>query len=399
MLSTYTPLLRDPAARRFMTGSAIGRLGGAMFGMSLVAMVSTRTGSFALAGAVSATGLVVLALTAVVAGRLTDRFGQRRVTYPLVIWSSLWCAFVVAASALDWPRWMLFFSYAMATVVANVGTLSRARWAHLLRKEPGAQHTAMSLEQVVDELSFVLGPALAIALATLWFPEAGYIAASLFYLIGTLVFLSERTTEPPVDAAAHHETSLAIRTPGIVVLTCVLFMTGAIFGSNEVTAIAVAKDQGHPSASGIIVALFALGSAGAGLWFGGRTLTRSLQSLLVVGTAGMFLLEAPILLTDNLLPMALVMMVAGAATAPTLIISMQLAQQLVPPAQVNEAMSVVLTGLIIGIAAGSAVSGTVIERVEPHAGFWVPVIAGGTALTLAIAGRAVLRRRRAQPLS
>ena len=382
MLSTYTPLLKDSATRRFMIGSAIGRLGGAMFGMSLVAMISTRTGSFALAGAVSATGLVILALTAVVAGRLTDRFGQRRVTYPLLIWSSVWCAVMVAASALEWPTWTLFGAYAMATIVANLGTLSRARWAHKLRDEPNKLHTSMSLEQVVDELSFVLGPALAIALATLWFPEAGYIAAALFYLVGTLIFLSDRST-------------LAIRTPGILILTCVLFMTGALFGSNAVTAIAVAKDQGNPSASGLIVALFAVGSAAAGLWFGSRTLTRSLQSLLVVGTAGMFLLEAPILLTEHLVPIALVMMVAGAATAPTLIISMQLAQKLVPSSQVNEAMSVVLTGLIIGIAAGSALSGIVIEQVRPHAGFWVPVAAGGIALLLAVAGRAFLRRKRA----
>lgn len=395
MLSTYTPLLKDSATRRFMIGSAIGRLGGAMFGMSLVAMISTRTGSFALAGAVSATGLVILALTAVVAGRLTDRFGQRRVTYPLLIWSSVWCAVMVAASALEWPTWTLFGAYAMATIVANLGTLSRARWAHKLRDEPNKLHTSMSLEQVVDELSFVLGPALAIALATLWFPEAGYIAAALFYLVGTLIFLSDRSTEPPVDEVAHHGSALAIRTPGILILTCVLFMTGAIFGSNEVTAIAVAKDQGNPSASGLIVALFAVGSAAAGLWFGSRTLTRSLQSLLVVGTAGMFLLEAPILLTEHLVPIALVMMVAGAATAPTLIISMQLAQKLVPSSQVNEAMSVVLTGLIIGIAAGSALSGIVIEQVRPHAGFWVPVAAGGIALLLAVAGRAFLRRKRA----
>lgn len=394
MLSTYTPLLKDPATRRFMTGSSIGRLGGAMFGMSLVAMVSTRSGSFALAGAVSATGLVVLALTAVIAGRLTDRYGQRRITYPLLAWSAVWCAVLVAASSLEWPRWTLFVSYAMATVVANVGTMSRARWAHRMRDQPDQQHSAMSLEQVVDELSFVLGPAIAIGLATLWFPEAGFVVATLLYLVGTLVFLSERTTQPPVDGAAHHDTSLAVRVPGIVILACVLFMTGAIFGSNEVTAIAVAKDQGHPSASGLVVAVFSLGSAAAGLWFGGRKPSRSLPSLLVVGTGAMFLLEAPILLAEHLVPIAVVMMFAGAATAPTLIISMQLAQRLVPGTQVNEAMSVVLTGLMIGIAAGSAISGTVIENVDPHAGFTVPVAAGGTAFLLAIAGRAFLRRRR-----
>lgn len=397
VLSTYLPLLREPGARRFMLGSAIGRLGDAMFGMALVAMVSQRTGSYALAGAVSAAGLVVLATTAVVAGRLVDRFGQRIIALPLVPWAAIWSVALVVASRDGWPSWTLFVFYALSAVVVAIGTLSRSRWAYLLRDRPTKVHSAMSLEQVVDELSFVLGPAVAIALATSVSPEAGFICAAVLHCIGTLLFLSDRASEPPTDKVAHAGTSLAIRTPGIILLATVLFMTGVIFGGNEVTVIAVTDELGRPGAAGLVIAVFAVGSAVAGLVFGARHLVRSLPLLLVAGTGFMFLAELPILLTGGVWSMGAVLLVAGAGTAPTLILSMQLAQRLVPPNQANEAMSIVLTGLLIGIAAGSALAGNVIEQFTPHTGFVVPVAAGGCAVLLAVVGRTLIGRTYSPP--
>lgn len=393
MLSTYVPLLRDRANRRFLIGSAVGRLGYAMYGLALVTMVALRTKSFAVAGAVSATGLVVLAVSAVVTGRLIDRYGQRVVALPLLAWSLAWTLVVVACSAWDGPRWTLFVGYALASVPANIGTMSRARWTHRLASSPARLHSAMSLEQVVDELSFVLGPALAVALATAWFPEAGLLAAAVLAAVGTLLFLSDRPTEPPVDTAAHHSTALAVRKPGIVLLAVVLFMVGTIFGSNEVTTVAVSKHLGHESAAGVVIGLFAVGSATAGLWFGTRTLRRHPARVLAYGTAGMFLLELPVLAaTGHVVALAAALLVAGAATAPTLIIAMQLAGRLVSVAQVSEAMSVVLTGLLIGVATGSAVAGAVIERFHPAAGFVVPVTAGVIALACSVTGRRLLSR-------
>ena len=55
------------------------------------------------------------------------------------------------------------------------------------------------------------------------------------------------------------------------------------------------------------------------------------------------------------------MFVAGSATAPLLITSLSLAQRLVPKALVTEGMAVAITGILIGISAGSAVGGWAIE--------------------------------------
>ena len=107
----------------------------------------------------------------------------------------------------------------------------------------------------------------------------------------------------------------------------------------------------------------------------------------------MVVLEAPVLLASNLWLLAAVMLFAGMATAPTLITTMNLIERIVPKAQLNEGMTIVLTGLIIGIAAGSAVSGVVIDRIGAQHGYWVAVVAGGFAFVMALGTRAFLGRR------
>ena len=128
MLGAYRPLFSAPGARRFVLGSALGRVAVAMFGVSTVVMVSRREGSFALAGAVSAVGLLVFAVSAPVIGGLVDRYGQRRIAVPLAVFSTAVLAVLVVCSATGAPAWTLFLTYAASGVVASLGTMSRARW-------------------------------------------------------------------------------------------------------------------------------------------------------------------------------------------------------------------------------------------------------------------------------
>lgn len=77
---------------------------------------------------------------------------------------------------------------------------------------------------------------------------------------------------------------------------------------------------------------------------------------LFLAAGGMFLLEVPALFVDGLWPLAVVMFIAGSATAPLLITSLSLAQRLVPKALVTEGMAVAITGILIGISLGSAIA-------------------------------------------
>jgi MFS family permease len=382
VLSAYAPLFRVPGARTFIAGTALSRVGGAMFGVAVIVMVSERRGSFGLAGAVSAVGLAVLAVAGPVLGRLVDRHGQRRVALPFVALSAVAGTGVALMSWLGAPAWTLFVLYGLSAVLPEPGPMSRARWAHIFHDDPARLHTAMSFEQVADEASFVVGPVLAVLVSTLWFPEAGLLLAEVLFTVGALVFLSARSTEPPVVPHAERPTGLAVRWPGLLLVAGALVMTGVIFGANEVIAVAFATEAGNASFSSVVLGGFALGSTLSGLVFGSRVFRSTLTRRLLVAAAAMLLLELPALVVPGLWWLAVVMVVAGCATAPMLITSLSLAQRLVPRALVTEGMAVAVTGILIGISAGSAVGGWAIEAWGAQRAYAVPVAAGAMALAV-----------------
>ena len=386
MLAAYAPLFRVPGAARFILGTAFSRVGGSMFGVAIIVMLSERRDSFGLAGAISAVGVLVLAIAGPVIGRLVDRFGQRRVALPFVTTSAVFCTSTALLSLAGAPVWTIFVGYGLSAIIPEPGPMSRARWAHIFHAEPDRLHTAMSFEQVADEASFVVGPVLAVLVSTLWFPEAGLLQAELLFTIGMIAFLFARETEPPVVPAHDRPGGLAIRRPGLLLVAIVLTMTGVIFGANEVVAVAFAKEQAATSFASIILGAFALGSTISGIVFGATKFTMSLTKRLLLAASGMFLLEAPALFAGGVWPLAVIMVIAGSATAPMLITSLSLAQHLVPKALMTEGMAVAITGILIGISGGAAVGGWAIEAWGARAAYAVPVAAGGIAVVLIVLG-------------
>ena len=392
MLSAYAPLFKVPGALRFLSGTAFSRVGGAMFGVSVIIMISERRGSFGLAGAVSAVGVAVLAAAGPFIGRLIDRYGQRRAALPFILVASLSGLATVVASWVGAPAWTLFVLYGLSALLPEPGPMSRARWAHIYRDEPDRLHTAMSFEQVADEAAFVVGPVVGVLVSTLWFPEAGLLLAETLFLVGMLTFLSARQTEPPVVPHDQRPPGVAVRRPGLLIVATALVMTGVIFGANEVIAVAYTAEQGSASFSSVVLGAFAVGSTVSGILFGTRAFRSSLTTRLLVAAGGMFVLEAPALVVGGVWPLAVVMLVAGSATAPMLITSLSLAQRLVPRALITEGMAVAITGLLIGISIGSAVGGWAIEAWGAQSAYAVPVLAGALAVVIVAVRRTSLER-------
>ena len=338
-------------------------------------MPAPRRDSYGLAGAVSAGGIVVLAVAGPVIGRLVDKHGQRRASMPFILLTFVAGIVTVVLSAVGAPAWTLFVGYAVSAFLPEMGPMSRARWAHLLRDEPDALHAAMSLEQVVEEATFVLGPVLGVLAATTLFPEAGLLLAYVVFTAGSVLFLAERRSEPPVVPHDERPQGLAIARPGVAAVAAALFMVGAVFGGNEVVAVAVADEAGRTGMSSVILGAFALGSALSAIVFGTRKFTGSIARRFVWCALAMFVLEAPVLLLDGLWGLTVMMFVAGSATAPTLITGMTLVQHLVPRAFLTEGMAVVITGLLIGLASGTALSGVLVDAWGAHETFALPVTA------------------------
>ncbi|BBC33613.1 hypothetical protein SGFS_049070 [Streptomyces graminofaciens] len=361
-----------------------------MFSVSAVIMIAGSRGSYALAGAVVATGLGATALVAPWTARMVDRHGQARVAVPATAMALLGGSALVACVHWDAPDWTLFASYAATATAPNTGGMSRARWAHLLKDDPAALHTANSFEQAADELCFMLGPVVAAFVCTALFPEAGTLIGGLVCMTGVLIFAAQRATEPPPRGRTPVKSP--IRTPGIAPLLLAFLATGAVFGSLEVVTIAYADARGQASAAGVVLGLQAAGSCAAGLAYGALRVTAPAERRFPLCLAAMTtLMTLPWLAastTDSLLALAPALLLAGMATAPTMITSMALVQRLTPEGQLNEGMTLAVTGLLGGVAGGSALGGWVVEHTAGSGalGFGVPVGAAGVALGVALLG-------------
>ncbi|MBV1936063.1 MFS transporter [Streptomyces sp. BV286] len=387
----YLRLFDIPGTRAFTIGNLIARLPMGMFTVSAVIMIAGTRDSYALAGAVTATGLAATAVVAPWTARLVDRHGQARIAVPATAVAALGSIALLLCVRHGAPDWTLFAAYAATATTPNTGGMSRARWAHLLKGDPVRLHTANSFEQAADELCFMLGPVLAALLCGALFPEAGTLVGVVLLLTGVLVFTAQRSTEPPARGRTGAGVPSPVRAPGIPPLLVGFLATGAVFGSMEVVTIAFADAQGHRSAAGVILALQAAGSCAAGLLYGSLKPTGSVGRRHLLSVAAMVpLMCLPLLaasLGGGLVALGLSLLLAGMATAPTMVTAMTLLQHRTPEGRLNEGMTLAVTGLLGGIACGSALSGWVVEHGSAAAGYGVPVSAAVTALLIALATR------------
>ncbi|MFG2023040.1 MFS transporter [Streptomyces sp. NPDC048825] len=387
----YRRLFAIPGTLAFTAGNLIARLPMGMFSISAVIMIAGARDSYALAGAVTATGLAATAVVAPWTARLVDRYGQARIAVPATTIAALGSLALLLCVRYGAPDWTLFASYAATATTPNTGGMSRARWAHLLKGDPAGLHTANSFEQAADELCFMLGPVLAAFLCGTFFPEAGTLAGAVLMLTGVLLFAAQRATEPPVRGRPRTASKSLLRAPGMPPLLVGFLATGAVFGSLEVVTIAFADAQGHRSAAGVILALQAAGSGAAGLLYGALKPPGPAERRYPWSLAAMaVLMSGPLLaamLTGSLVVLAGALLVAGMATAPTMVTAMTLIQRRTPEGRLNEGMTLAVTGLLGGIACGSAAGGWMVERASAAAGYGIPVAAATVALLIALVTR------------
>ncbi|MEV7611429.1 MFS transporter [Streptomyces sp. NPDC089799] len=392
MPSPYRAIFAAPGTTAFTTAGFIGRLPLSMVGVGILTMISEFTGRYGLASALTAT----LALSAAAVGpqisRLVDQHGQRKVLRPTALVCFLSVAVLLVAASQGWPDWTLFVCCVIAGCVPSVGSMTRARWTAIYRDTP-QMHTAYSFESVLDEVCFIFGPIISITLSTVWFPEAGPLIAAAFLLVGVWWLTAQRATEPaPHPRAEQADKTSALRSPGLQVLTLTFVATGAIFGSIDTATLAYAEDLGHKNLTGIVLAIWAFGSMVAGIVFGLLKLKGRAEPRWVLGVVAMAVSMIPLLLAGNLPFLAVALFVSGLAIAPTMITTMALIEKHVPRAKLTEGMTWISTGLAVGVAAGSSLTGQVADMSGARAGYVVSISAGAAAAAVAFAGYRRLTR-------
>ena len=395
MLSTYRRILSLPGAALFSGTGLVARLPISMVSLGIVLLVSSATGSYGLAGAVSAAYLLANGGFAILQGRFLDRLGQSRVLPPVILLFGATLALLMWSVQEDWPIGVTFaLAVLSGAALPSVGACVRARWSHALTS-PNDLQTAFALEAVADETVFMLGPILVTVLATAIHPVAGLTSALVFGVVGTLAFAAQRGTEPP----AHPRGSTSGPRPGmpwrtVVPLALVCAALGTLFGAAEVSTVAFAEEQGNKGYAGFLLALWASGSLIAGLVTGAVHWRRGPALRVRWGSLGMMAAMIPLGFIGSVPLMGLALFVAGFAIAPTLIATMSLTEKVVPPARLTEGMAIMQTGVVAGVAPGATLAGLVIDASGASPAY---VVAAAAGLVAALAAPALPRGLTARP--
>ncbi len=380
----YRRVLTLPGAWVFSVSGLAARMPMAMVSLGIVLLVSTRTDSYGKAGAVAASFLVANASTGIVLARLIDRLGQGRVLPVAVgLFTIGLLGMMTAVESGQPPPWPHLFAAVAGIGSPPIGSSIRARWSHVVTDKSDL-HTAFAFESVVDEVVFIAGPALVTTLAKSVHPLAGLVFAILASVGGTLVLVTQKQSEPPTTRPRSGERRAKMPWRTLVPLIACAVCIGTLLGGAEVATVAMADRLGASSLSGLMLAIWAVGSLVAGVITGAAPPkagngTRFRRGILALG-----LLMLPLTFVDAFVMLAVFLLVSGFAISPTLIAACALLEQTVPPSRTTEGMTLFTTGLGAGLAPGAALVGMVVDRWGSTAGFWVPAGAGllGAALAL-----------------
>jgi MFS family permease len=396
VFTRYAVVLRGHGTAVPLVASIIGRLSLGMTGLALLLLVRDTTGSYASAGLVAAAYALAFGVFGPSRARAADRSGPVRALLLTAAVHPLALIALVALAASEVSTWALVPPAVLggATVPPH-GPVMRALWGSLL---DGPQRvTAYSLESVVVELCFVLGPLLTALLAATIDPGAAVLAAAALAVVGALWMAAT----PAVRAVVPHETATGSRfgplaSPAVRALLLTVAGIGAGFGAIEVSLPAYVEGQGaRPAAAGILLAIWSVGSIVGGLVYGGLHLKAPHRRQLPVLVAALAVGTVLPLLATGAVGMGLALFVYGLAIAPFSACNSVLLGEAAPRGTTTEAFAWNSSMIFGGAAFGSALAGVLVERSGPYAGLAVTAGAGGLALVAAVSG--VLRLRGSEP--
>jgi hypothetical protein len=393
VVRSYGRLFTTPGTTAFVTAGFVARTAHLMTALGILFLLVAVTGSYGLAGAVSAAYALSYSVASPWISRMVD---VRRQSWVLSRLTGVNTACRVGLLLAVWwrtPGWSLLIIAALcgATMPA-IGALTRARWYWLFGGTRDLD-AALSFESVVDEVILIVGPVAVSMLAVYLHPAGGLVMATVFAAVGSAALAALRRTEPPARPRSRASRGSILSAPGFRPLVLAFVALGAGQSSVDLATIAFATAHDAKALSGWILAVLAVGSASAGLWYGGRRWTsppeRRLVVSLVMATAGMLLFAVG--WTVWFLFVAAFLL--GLTTAPAMIAGFSVVHRAVPARRLTEAFTWLTAAVGVGVSVGSALAGKVLDAWGTRYAFVLAVFCGAAATLAALAAAAALRRR------
>jgi MFS family permease len=380
-------VLRLPGVLPLFLASCVARLPMGALTLLLVLHTKDLTGSYGRGGVAAGVFALALGISSPPLARYVDRRGQTAVLRV----GALVCASAIIVVALL-PDGAPFGAILAASAVGGLaqpptGACMRALWPVLV-KDPARRHAAYSLESVILEVVYMFGPVVIVAGIGTWSLRGALLVCAGCEVIGNFAFSIQRTSRewrPEGDRVP--DRLGALRGTGVRVLIAVFVLCGVALGAIEVAVPALLEGVGKRDLTGLLFGFWGLGSMVAGFAVGragpGKDPPRRLAVLLVVWGAA----HAAVGFGSSPVSIALLLVLAGSAIAPTFVSANGMLDHLVPRGTLTEAFTWTTTGLIAGVAVGSALGGAITDAASPRTAMLV-LGAGGVLAAVLVAATA-----------
>lgn len=389
-LSNYVEFVRQPDVARLLLVALLTRMPVGMVGFAMLMFLRESLGNFTLAGSAVGINFVAMAAAAPVVGRIIDRHGPRKpllitgTVQPLALLGMLACA----KSGLPFGA-IAFFAAIAGAFASPITTLTRTTWRHRFEREDD-RRTAFSLDAVMIEINFTLGPAIIAVILARWDATAAFAFAIGVVVAALAIFLAGpalryfKKSEP----AQRHMLG-PLTEPRLWLVFIASFGLTTCFGLLEVGYPAYATALAMPALGGALLSVNSLGSVLGGAIFGGLRLRAAVerQFACVLG-----LMAIPVFLhtlVDGTLAFAIVAFLAGALIAPSIASQSVLVSRLAPVQYATEAFTWSTTFIVSGLGAGMALGGWLVETTGLRSAFGTgaAIVASMALLALLITAR------------
>ncbi len=387
-------ILPSLASRPWLTSALAARAPFAMLPLGVMTSVTASTGSVALGGLATGISTACGAVAAPLLGRWADHTGQRTVLGTLIPLNTLALVLLLVLTLMKVDNLLLWaVCILLGVTTVPIGSFTRAHWASLTRN-PRELSTAFSYESTVDELTFVLGPALVGLTASAFFPSAPVALAAVLALIGGIPFALTSPTKPRPEkepdtttgdmvAIPPIPTVLLAVLPAMVVMLCI----GINFGSVQAATTERAALLGAEGAGGLVYALMGVGSAATALAVVMVPDAVRLSTRVLVGGLGMALALVAAASADGLLSTALLLLVVGLFLGPTMVTAFSIAERRSPRGGISVAMTTIQGSVTVGVSAGAMIGGALAASAGPVGAFGFAIAAGVVIVLVGLVGR------------
>lgn len=392
-MSSYLSLLKTRGVARIMSAQLLARFPNGMLSLAYLLHIERIHHSYGAAG-------LVLAATSVgqaIAGPLTSRWmgvwGMRPVLILTTTVSAVAVGTIALAPTLSVPLYM---------VIGFIGGLSTPPVQPAVRTiypkmVNSRQLTPLfSLDASAQEVIWVAGPVITTLIATQISTVLAILVALAFLIGGGIWFVSSPEVGRVRIPRSRRNLGVVLAKPAVLLSTISGFLLIAACAAVEAGVVATFGDKGPES--GIVLALFAVGSLIGGLSLGHVpigpwALARRMFAIFI----GMALAAASL----NFWWLAAMLFVAGIGIAPALAVMFAIVSASVRFSETAEAYGWVGTGQLIGAALGSAVAGFLIDSFDAPGAFWVAAAFAGLGFLVPTIFRRAhpdLRGRDASPI-